>query len=401
MKRIFSVLIACLLAACFAVPALAEPVAYVIDWAEVLSDVDALDARAAEIYKTTGAAVAVVSVDGEASTSEIASEVWNDYVAEDEGAILVFNTETNKYYIGLQGSLYDISDDQFQALCSAYDDAATYQGGAADFIEAVYGLIDPAMEGETATEDASDPAAEDDSQPEETTYYRLVVDEAGVLTEEQEETLSQYAEGLFHQYGYDVVIYLAESLHQRDAQALADDFYDYNGYGVGDERSGILMMICPSQRKYAFSTRGGGYRMFDGARFTALEDATVDQMKNGDWYQAAMNYLTTCERCFTLGVPEEEKPNLLAMTPIGIVFGFLMSFLPVGSMKRKLKSVAKKQEASNYIKENGIEIARSDDQFVNMIVTRTPIQQSSSGDGGRGAHTSSSGATHGGRSGSF
>lgn len=233
--------------------------------------------------------------------------------------------------------------------------------------------------------------------------YRNVADEAEVLTATEEAELNRYAEELASVYSYDVVVYFAESLHQRDAQALADDFYDYNGYGIGEERSGILLMICPSQRQYAYSTCGDGYRMFDGERFEALDDATLDNMSNGEWYLAALNYMTTCERCFEMGMPDDVDSSL-GIGPavlISLFFGFLLSFIPMGIMRAKLKSVAKKTEASYYVAEDSVRVTDYHNRLVNVLVTRTPINQGSSGDGGRGGHISSSGTHHGGHSGRF
>lgn len=405
MKKIFSVLLACLLAVCFAVSAVAAPEQYIFDRAGVLDDIDTLESRAAEIYDTYDVAIAVVIVEDDEDCSEAALNVWDTEMQTVDGAVLGINVDAQEFILGVFGSMSQITDEDYQALCKAYVEPDTYDEGVLEFMNGVERWLEIDQIPGEAPAQTETPTTEPADVPAQQGTYRQVVDEANVLTADQLDRLNAHAEDIGKNYPYDVVIYFAETLHQRDAQALADDFFDYNGYGVGSDRSGILLMICPTERKYAFSTRGDGYYMFDGRRFDDLEDSTLDDMKSGDWYQAAEDFLSVCEKYFQIGMPEEEPEEELNL-PYIIVFHLIMAFffsaIPVGSMKRKLRSVAAKREAFEYIAD-GLRLTRSEDHFVNMTVTRVPIrtESSSSSDGGRGTHTSSSGATHGGRSGSF
>lgn len=45
----------------------------------------------------------------------------------------------------------------------------------------------------------------------------------------------------------------------------ADDFYDYNGYGYGEEGDGIIFLISMEERKWQISTCGFGITAFTDA----------------------------------------------------------------------------------------------------------------------------------------
>ena len=84
----------------------------------------------------------------------------------------------------------------------------------------------------------------------------LVVDNAGVLTPEQVDGLTQTASDLRDLYEMDVAIVVVTDLDGKSAQDYADDYYDYNGYGVGDDYSGMLLLIATESRDWWISTCG-------------------------------------------------------------------------------------------------------------------------------------------------
>ena len=95
-----------------------------------------------------------------------------------------------------------------------------------------------------------------------------------------------------------------------------------------------------------------------------------------------------------------KEPLSLIWIPISIAVGVCLSFIIVGNMKSKLKTVRFQAAASNYMKNGSLNITESRDLFLYNTVTRTakPKNNSSSGSS---THTSSSGSTHGGGGGKF
>ena len=75
-----------------------------------------------------------------------------------------------------------------------------------------------------------------------------VVDEANLLTSHELQSLSQQAETIGDRYQMDVVILTVVSLEGKDPESYADDYYDQRGYGLGSDRSGILLLISTESR---------------------------------------------------------------------------------------------------------------------------------------------------------
>ena len=60
-----------------------------------------------------------------------------------------------------------------------------------------------------------------------------VSDAAGYLTDEQNAELTERLNKIREEYCFDVAFVSEKSMSAYDAQAAADDIYDYNGYGYG------------------------------------------------------------------------------------------------------------------------------------------------------------------------
>ena len=77
-----------------------------------------------------------------------------------------------------------------------------------------------------------------------------ITDSVGYLTEEQNKELSARLDKIRKQYNFDIVFVSEDRLSAYDAQTSADDIYDYNGYGYGENYDGILFYIADLERKY-------------------------------------------------------------------------------------------------------------------------------------------------------
>ena len=69
----------------------------------------------------------------------------------------------------------------------------------------------------------------------------LLVDNAGLLTEEESNALLNKLEDISQKYENEVGIVTVNSLEGKTAEAYADDYYDYNGYGYGENDDGLLL----------------------------------------------------------------------------------------------------------------------------------------------------------------
>ena len=100
----------------------------------------------------------------------------------------------------------------------------------------------------------------------------LLVDEAGLLTEEESSALLNKLEDISRRYENEVGIVTVNSLEGKTAEAYADDYYDYNGYGYGENDDGLLLLISMGEREWAISTYGYSHT-------TAFTDAGLEYIR--------------------------------------------------------------------------------------------------------------------------
>lgn len=243
----------------------------------------------------------------------------------------------------------------------------------------------------------------------------LLVDDAGLLTEEESSALLNKLEDISQKYENEVGIVTVNSLEGKTAEAYADDYYDYNGYGYGENDDGLLLLISMGEREWAISTYGYSHMVaFTDAGLEFISGEFQSKLSSGNYADAFNCFADQCDdflRQAATGEPYDvdNMPSKGKVHPFwlvtDLVVAFLISFRLVKSKSRNLKSVKKQESAEAYERKGSMSLRRSTDSFVNRIVTQRTIRNekdsSSSSSGGSSSHTSSSGRSHGGASGKF
>jgi uncharacterized protein len=242
----------------------------------------------------------------------------------------------------------------------------------------------------------------------------LVVDNANILSNTDEEQLGRLLERLREELQCEIAIVTTFGTNGKSAQAFADDFYDANGYGygAGDDGALLLISIGVKEREWAISTHGLGHRALGDDALDGLADRVVPYLAEGHYYRAGQLFAEGCE--FYVNYkrnPDSVDENSIWMTyldggtsPVILLviaagLGIVIAFIVVNSMKAKLTSVRSRDEAREYVRPNSFRLTMSRDIFLYHTVTR--VRRDTDRTSGGGGHRSSSGRTHGGRSGSF
>ena len=241
-------------------------------------------------------------------------------------------------------------------------------------------------------------------------HTQRLSDFADLLDADQEEELETKLNQISEDYNCDIVVDIEESIDGMDPTAYADDFFDYNDYGMGDDKSGILFMLTMSERKWAISTHGEAISIFTDAGQEYITDNIVSYFSDGDYYEGFTKFADLCEEFIIQAqngesydvenLPEETQPFYIRFL-IALVIGFVIAVIISVVMRSGMKTVRMKPDAADYMKSGSLHINKSRDMFLYNHVTRTAKPKEESSDGGSSTHTSSSGETHGGSSGSF
>ena len=205
----------------------------------------------------------------------------------------------------------------------------------------------------------------------------------------------------------DIVIVTAKTLNGATPASYADDTYDYNGYG--NNRDGLLLLISMEDRDWYISTTGYGITAFTDAGIQYIGNKIKEHLSDGDYDAAFNSFAELCDDFITKardGKPYDsgnmpKEPMKKGWILAAIIAGFLLSFITVGTMKSKLKTVRFQPMASSYMKAGSMNITESRDMFLYNTVTRTAKPKDNDSGGGSSTHSSSSGTSHGGGGGKF
>lgn len=230
-----------------------------------------------------------------------------------------------------------------------------------------------------------------------------IVDDAEYLMQSELSYLSKELDNVRKKYDFEVAIYTESNMTSDTAEESADDIYDYQGYGAGENDDGILLYICSDTREYHFTTHGKGLEYFNSNGLKYLESKVVPYLSEDDYYEAFEIFIETTDELLQMakdGKPYDKKQYstkyLIGVIIAALLIPLLVAYLMMNKKLKKMKTAEENDYAANYIKPGSLKINASRDLFLYSRITKTEKAKSSSG-----THTSSSGRTHGGRGGSF
>ena len=124
-----------------------------------------------------------------------------------------------------------------------------------------------------------------------------IADQADLLTDTQREKIEDKLAEVRGNRDFDIVIVTAESAQGKSERDYADDFFDYNGYGCGTGRDGVLLFVNMGSRKTWISTHGEGIRVFTdkGIECILSSDGISSYLSRGDYYGAFEHFIELCD----------------------------------------------------------------------------------------------------------
>ena len=214
--------------------------------------------------------------------------------------------------------------------------------------------------------------------------------------------LTQQCADIYAAHGIQPMIRVTSSLGEdlNRMRYYAADLYD-NTYGNNSD--GVIFLVAG--RSYISVTTGRGETILSRNVLNAMEDDTVDYLRDGDYAGAFSHYLSLLDNVLTRYENGERfNGNFSVKTPIQRAVGIL-PFIAIAAaiitglilliVWSGMKTAKKKDTASEYAV--GAELTRHSDVYLYTTTVRRRIQ-TSSGSGGSG-HFSSSGGGHGSSSG--
>ena len=110
-----------------------------------------------------------------------------------------------------------------------------------------------------------------------------VVDDADLLSASEETALREKLDEIRVRQKMDIVIVTAETLNGAAPADYADDTYGYNGYGYGNNKDGLLLLISMEDRDWYISTTGYGITAFTDAGIQYIGSKIKEPLSDGDY----------------------------------------------------------------------------------------------------------------------
>ncbi len=246
----------------------------------------------------------------------------------------------------------------------------------------------------------------------------LVVDDAWLMSQEEVLLLEEKARNLSDTYEMDIVILTVDGLEGATPQDYADDYFDYNGYGRGENASGILFLLSMEERDLYVSTCGDAIYALTDYGIEATTDEAIPYLSSGAyysgfdiWLEALNGYLGAYSdgqvmdgyiedssdyysgnRETIVYYEEDSTPSILLALVIGLAAGGITVLIMRTSMNTKRRQTS----AGSYLKAGSYHLQTHQDLFLYSNVTKSARPKETSSGGGSSVHRSSSRRSHGG-----
>lgn len=218
-----------------------------------------------------------------------------------------------------------------------------------------------------------------------------VYDLSGILTVEERAELERRAGDISLRGGCGVYIVAVSDYTDYgygSVYEVATQIFNHedNHFGLGADRSGILLLLSTDGRDWAMFVHGESAQYaFNEYGQAALEDSFLPAFGENDWYGGFSGYLTACDEYLTLaasGKPVRESVVRRIVPAVGV--SCVVSLVICLSLKGKMKTVRRRVEAQTYVASGGLCLTESCDHYTHSTQTRQRVEKSSSGERGGG-----------------
>ena len=207
-----------------------------------------------------------------------------------------------------------------------------------------------------------------------------IYDEADLLSSAEETQIAEKLSSIGQQFDAQIVIMTVSST-DGSIDTFVEDVYDSMNMGRGENRDGVLLLVCMDSREYRILSNGFAGAAIGMDQIDAISDAIVSDLSDGEYADAFVAFADHCAYYldgYLNGYPFNAGKKLVTALVIGVVAGVVVAFV----LKKQLKSVRQQKRANVYIKSGSMKITASRDLFLYRQVTRTKKSSTSSSGSG-------------------
>ena len=205
----------------------------------------------------------------------------------------------------------------------------------------------------------------------------IVMDDADLLSQAEEQALTQKLTEVGTAYNAQIIVATVASADGQDPDYMVNDLYDSMGFGYGELRDGVLLLVCMDPREYRILSNGYAGNAIDPGVIDTIGDAIVSDLSDGDYADAFEIFADKCGyylNGYLNGFPFQTGRNLV----ISLVVGLVLALIVTSILKGQLKSVRKQNQANSYVRDGSMQVTLSRDTYLYSHVSRTKKQSSNS-----------------------
>lgn len=242
-----------------------------------------------------------------------------------------------------------------------------------------------------------------------------LIDDADLLLDSEESQITQMLEEASAETGWDMIIYTNyNGVDEYDIERYTNEYYDNQGYGIGDKKSGIILNVDMSSRQMYVITKGDVMYYISDERNDDMLDAIQAELADSFYYEACETFVQYTVDYYEQGKPSEgtftnveinekmDHPVTYSLLHYGIpslVIGAIIALITVLVIRHRYKNNGK-ENIYDLDANSSTRLTNKEDIFLTKSVSVTTIESSSSS-GGSSSSSSSGGSSHGGGGRSF
>ena len=227
---------------------------------------------------------------------------------------------------------------------------------------------------------------------EESTGKTYVIDDAGILSTSEEQSLSELCKKASDKCQVDIIVItmnqnLDYSPMDTYLRSILEKQYGYNG--TGSNCDAVVYGIDMTSRADRIVTSGRARSDISQSKLDSIRESAENRLSDGDYYKGCKKYIQGIERQLNTSIVSKMTYYMPVKLGISAVIAIVAVLAMMSSAKAKMTV-----SSTEYTKNHNYDVADRRDIFINTTVTTRHIQtssDSSSGGGSSGGNSGSSG----------
>lgn len=203
----------------------------------------------------------------------------------------------------------------------------------------------------------------------------LLVDEADLLNEKEENNIKQKLEDFSEKHEIELAIITVSDYDGYDLYNYAAVLYSEYEYGYGKNRDGALLLRYENNeiddREIVIYSRGKGAEIFTDDYIEKTFDAMQSDIESKKYESAFSTYVEMASE----GAKHSIDPVVLF---VFVLVGMVIGAVVIKVIISKNKSVARKNTANLYTRQGSMNVTEKSDVFIRSHITKTERVQKES-----------------------